>query len=148
MAHGKTLEMRKIKRPAPVHIVDHGAPVKGKRGLMKPRGLQPHVNSLRDVKRHAPLRRDVPFVAERSIPEMRPAYAEAPQRTSRRRAKGIARRRWVSDLRIIRGHFPLDAVAVMHCACGITSYLREGATSADWASWDEHTRDHDACQEA
>jgi len=49
MAHGKTLELREIVRPAPESVIQHPEPVKGRGGLFtKPRGMETYANEAKD----------------------------------------------------------------------------------------------------
>lgn len=56
MAHGITLDMRAIKRPAPQFIHKHPKPVKTPIGYVKPRGMKPYTNLDRDLTRGAKVR--------------------------------------------------------------------------------------------
>lgn len=68
---------------------------------------------------------------------------------AKRRAKAVARRGWVTDLRerwdYITGRIPSDAVSVMACSCGRRMWLREGATSEQQESFDQDVAAHDYC---
>lgn len=62
MAHGITLTMREIKRPAPEFIVEHEPDeIEKRNGRLYSRRVKrtPYINPLRDLKRRARLRKDI-----------------------------------------------------------------------------------------
>lgn len=65
---------------------------------------------------------------------------------ARRRAKAIARRRFVhareNDRLVAAGHLPAHFVRLSTCPCGYISWLEEGADSEAQEDFERHSEDH------
>lgn len=65
---------------------------------------------------------------------------------ARRRAKAIARRRWVHDLdslkALVNGRLPLFWSALTVCPCGFTTWLQPEATPEEHDDFRQSVADH------